>query len=103
RPEPDALARAVRAPLLKIFPPALLGRLVVVPYYPLPDAVLGDIVRLQLDRIARRIADNHKVTFTYDDAAVRLVGARCTEGGSGGRVIDALLTDTIPPTIRPGK
>src|SRR5262249_61479928 len=99
RPEPDALARAVRAPLLKIFPPALLGRLVVVPYYPLPDAVLGDIVRLQLDRIARRIADNHKVSFTYDDAAVRLVVSRCTEVESGGRMIDAILTNTILPRI----
>src|SRR5688572_6474110 len=64
RPDPEALARAVREPLLKVFPPALLGRLVVIPYYPLPDEILGDIIRLQLDRIARRIAEHHKVPFT---------------------------------------
>ena len=99
RPEPEALARAVREPLLKVFPPALLGRLVVVPYYPLPDTILGDIVRLQLDRIVRRIAEQHKVPFTYDDAVVKLVVSRCTEVDSGGRMIDAILTNTILPRI----
>jgi type VI secretion system protein VasG len=99
RPEPDALARAVRGPLLKVFPAALLGRLVVVPYYPLPDAILADIVRLQLDRIARRIAQNHKVPFTYDDDAVTLIASRCTEVESGGRMIDAIVTNTILPRI----
>jgi type VI secretion system protein VasG len=99
KPEPEALARAVREPLLKVFPPALLGRLVVIPYYPLPDEILGSIVRLQLGRIARRIAENHKVPFTYDDAAVKLVVSRCTEVESGGRMIDAILTSTILPRI----
>ena len=98
-PDPEALAKAVREPLLKVFPPALLGRLVVVPYYPLPDRILGDIVRLQLDRIARRIAEQHKVPFTYDDAVVKLVVSRCTEVESGGRMIDAILTNTILPRI----
>jgi type VI secretion system protein VasG len=99
RPEPEALARAVREPLLKVFPPALLGRLTVIPYYPLPDQVLGDIVRLQLNRIARRIADHHRVPFTYDDAVVKLVVSRCTEVESGGRMIDAILTNTVLPRI----
>jgi type VI secretion system protein VasG len=98
-PDPEALARAVREPLLKVFPPALLGRLVVIPYYPLPDTILGAIVRLQLDRIARRIAEQHKVPFTYDDAVVKLVVSRCTEVESGGRMIDAILTNTILPRI----
>jgi type VI secretion system protein VasG len=98
-PDPEALARAVREPLLKVFPPALLGRLVVIPYYPLPDTILGSIVRLQLDRIARRIAEHHKVPFTYDDAVVKLVVSRCTEVESGGRMIDAILTNTILPRI----
>jgi type VI secretion system protein VasG len=99
RPEPEALARAVREPLLKVFPPALLGRLVVVPYYPLADAILGDIVRLQLDRIVRRIGANHRVPLTYDDQVVRLVVSRCTEVESGGRMIDAILTNTVLPRI----
>ena len=98
-PDPEALGRAVREPLLKVFPPALLGRLVVIPYYPLPDTILGSIVRLQLDRIARRIGEQHKVPFTYDDAVVKLVVSRCTEVESGGRMIDAILTNTILPRI----
>jgi type VI secretion system protein VasG len=99
RPDPPALAQAVREPLLKVFPPALLGRLVVVPYYPLADEILGDIVRLQLDRIARRIAEHHKVPLRYDDAVVKLVVSRCTEVESGGRMIDAILTNTVLPRI----
>ncbi len=99
RPDAEALARAVREPLLKVFPPALLGRLVVVPYYPLPDQILGDIVRLQLDRIVRRIAEHHKVPFTYDEGVVKLVVSRCTEVESGGRMIDPILTNTILPRI----
>jgi type VI secretion system protein VasG len=54
-PEPDALSGALRQPLLEVFPPALLGRLLVVPYYPLSDEMLGQIVRLQLKRIQRRL------------------------------------------------
>jgi type VI secretion system protein VasG len=95
----EALARAVREPLLKVFPPALLGRLVVVPYYPLPDRILGDIVRLQLGRIARRIGEQHRVPFHYDDEVVKLIVSRCTEVESGGRMIDAILTNTILPRI----
>jgi type VI secretion system protein VasG len=98
-PDPGALTKAIREPLLKKFPAALLGRLVVVPYYPLSDAILGNIVRLHLDRIARRIADNHKIPFTYDEAAVNLVVSRCTEVESGGRMIDAILTNTVLPRI----
>jgi type VI secretion system protein VasG len=98
-PEPDEVAKALREPLLKVFPPALLGRLLVVPYYPLSDAMLGNIIRLQLGRIARRIAEHHKVPFTYDEAVVKLISSRCTEPESGGRMIDAILTNTMLPAI----
>ncbi|WP_332876511.1 type VI secretion system ATPase TssH [Massilia sp. S19_KUP03_FR1] len=98
-PEPDAIAKALREPLLKVFPPALLGRVVVIPYYPLNDAMLGAIIRLQLGRIARRVQDSHKIPFTYDDAVVALIASRCTEFESGGRMIDAILTNSVLPTI----
>ncbi|WP_250456010.1 type VI secretion system ATPase TssH [Caballeronia sp. ATUFL_M2_KS44] len=98
-PAPETLARALRPPLLDVFPAALLGRLVAVPYYPLSDAMMADIVRLQLGRIRRRVAENHGIPFDYDDDAVRLVVSRCTEAESGGRVIDALLTNTVLPRI----
>ncbi|WP_341317016.1 type VI secretion system ATPase TssH [Paraburkholderia sp. IMGN_8] len=98
-PAPDVLATALREPLLGVFPAALLGRVVTVPYYPLSDAMMANIVRLQLERIRHRIADNHGVPFEYDDDAVKLIVSRCTEAESGGRVIDALLTNTVLPRI----
>lgn len=98
-PDVEGLAQALRAPLLKTFPPALLGRIVTIPYYPLSDEMLGAIVRLQLGRIVRRIADNHKVTMSFDDAVVKLIADRCAEVESGARVVDAILTNTVLPTI----
>ncbi|MDN3920025.1 type VI secretion system ATPase TssH [Roseateles violae] len=98
-PAPEAIAKALREPLLQQFPAALLGRLSVVPYYPLSVGMLGQIVRLQLDRIGRRIAANHAIPFEYDDEVVALVVARCTEAESGGRVVDAILTNTVLPRI----
>ncbi len=98
-PDAEGLARACRKPLLEVFPAALLGRLVAIAYYPLTDAVLGDIVRLQLKRVAQRILDNHKVPFTYDDAVVDQIVSRCTELESGGRMIDSILTNTVLPRI----
>ena len=98
-PEPEGIAKALREPLLKKFPAALLGRLVVIPYYPLSDEMLANIVRLQLGRIAKRVAEHHKIPFTYDDDAVKLIVSRCTEVESGGRMIDAILTNTVLPAI----
>jgi type VI secretion system protein VasG len=98
-PDAGALARALREPLLDVFPPALLGRLVPVPYFPLSPAMLAKIVKLQLERIKRRIEDRYNVPFAYDDAVVQLVASRCTESESGGRVIDAILTNTMLPAI----
>jgi type VI secretion system protein VasG len=98
-PNPEGIAKALREPLLKKFPAALLGRLVVIPYYPLSDAMLANIVRLQLGRIARRVADHHRIPFTYDEDAVKLIVSRCTEVESGGRMIDAILTNTVLPAL----
>ncbi len=100
-PEPEGIAKALREPLLKVFPAALLGRLVVIPYYPLSATTMLDlIVRLQLKRIQKRIAEHHDVPFNYDDAVVKLIVSRCTEVESGGRMIDAILTNTLLPASR---
>jgi type VI secretion system protein VasG len=98
-PDPESMAKALRDPLLKIFPPALLGRLVTIPYYPLSDQMLGKIVRLQLDRIKKRVEARYKIPFEVGDDVVKLVVSRCTESESGGRMIDAILTNTMLPDI----
>ncbi|MCQ8117898.1 type VI secretion system ATPase TssH [Methylomonas rosea] len=98
-PEPEGIAKALREPLLKVFPPALLGRLVVIPYYPLNDEMIGAIARLQLGRIKKRVEESHKVPFSYDDDVIKLIASRCTELESGGRMIDAILTNTVLPKI----
>ena len=98
-PEPEALGTALRQPLLQVFPPALLGRLLVVPYYPLSDEMLGQIVRLQLARIQRRLKENHNILSDIDDSVVDQVVRRCTEVESGGRMVDAILTNTLLPQI----
>ena len=98
-PEPEGIAKSLREPLLKVFPPALLGRLVVIPYYPLNDEMIGSIARLQLGRIKKRIESTQKVPFSYDEEVIKLIASRCTELDSGGRMIDAILTNTVLPKI----
>ena len=98
-PDPESIARDLRQPLLEIFPPALLGRLVTIPYYPLSDTMLKAITRLQLGRIKKRIESTHKVPFDYDEAVIDLVVSRCTESESGGRQIDAILTNGMLPDM----
>ena len=98
-PDPAALADALQGPLMKVFPPALLGRLVTIPYYPLSDDMLARIVRLQLGRIKKRVEANHRIPFSYSDDAVGLIVKRCNNAEAGGRIIDAILTNTVLPKI----
>ncbi len=98
-PEPEEIAKALRQPLLEIFPPALLGRLVTIPYYPLSDEMLKAITRLQLGRIKKRVESTHKVDFDFDDEVIDLIVSRCTETESGGRMIDAILTNSLLPDM----
>jgi len=98
-PDADGLAKALRQPLLKVFPAALLGRLIVVPYYPLSQTMIENIIRLQLGRIQKRIEETRKIPVTYDQSVVSMVASRCTEVESGGRMIDAILTNTMLPAI----
>jgi type VI secretion system protein VasG len=95
----EELAAALRPELLKVFPPALLGRLVTIPYYPLSDKMLGGIVRLQLDRIGRRIKDNHDAAFIYGDDVVEHIVSLCNDPDSGGRMIDNIITNTLLPAL----
>jgi type VI secretion system protein VasG len=99
RPEPDGLVEALRPDLLKIFKPAFLGRTIVVPYYPITDDVMRQIILLQLGRVRSRLQENHRAHFTYDDAVVTSVLGRCTEVESGARNVDHIITRTLLPEI----
>lgn len=98
-PSSEGLAKALREPLLKVFPPALIGRLVTIPYYPLSDEILHTIIRLKLAKIARRVKQNHGAAFVYGEEVIQLIAARCNDVDSGARVVDAILTNTVLPAI----
>jgi len=98
-PDTDALAELLRPTLYKAFKPAFLGRMKVVPYYPISDDVLAEIITLKLGRIRDRVAINHKATFQWDNALVESVLARCTEVDAGARAVDHILNGTLLPQI----
>ncbi|QBG99209.1 type VI secretion system ATPase TssH [Xanthomonas oryzae] len=98
-PAADALAEALRPILMRSFKPAFLGRLKVVPYYPISDDVLAQIIALKLGRIRDRVATNHKAAFQWDQSLVEAVLARCTEVDSGARNVDHILNGTLLPEI----
>jgi type VI secretion system protein VasG len=91
KPDPEGISKALRGPLLKTFPAALLGRMVVIPYYPLSDEMLKSIIRLQLSRVQKRVLANRGVPLTYSDDVINLIASRCT--------VDAILTQTLLPEI----
>src|SRR6266404_1357213 len=98
-PNAEGLEKAMRGPLTKVFPDALLNRLVVVPYYPISKEILRSIIKLNLSRVQKRVLENHKVPFTYDDAVLELISKRCSELERGARMVDALITNTLLPEI----
>jgi type VI secretion system protein VasG len=98
-PGPDGLLKALKPELNKIFKPAFLGRMVMIPYMPVRDENLKQIIRLKLGKIQRRIHENHKIDLTYDAALIDEVAKRCTEVESGARNVDNILTNTLLPDI----
>ncbi|MCO6510976.1 MAG: type VI secretion system ATPase TssH [Aridibacter famidurans] len=99
RPDPTGLEEALRPELVKAFKPALLGRMVTVPYYPISDDVLKEIVKLQLGKITKRIFENHGAQFSYDDAVIDTVASRCTDVDSGARNVINILNGTLLPEM----
>ncbi|WKK18699.1 type VI secretion system ATPase TssH [Achromobacter insolitus] len=99
RPSPEALIERLRPPLLRQFSPAFLGRLVMVPYYPLGDSQINAIVNLKLGRLARRFERNHHARLGWDDAVAQSIAARCKEVDSGARNVDHILTQAVLPEL----
>ncbi|AWY21225.1 type VI secretion system ATPase TssH [Moraxella bovis] len=99
KPDIEGLATALREPLLQTFPAALLGRIQNIPYYPLNHEMMSHIITLQLNKVIKRMQDNHNITLSHDDAVITLIANRCQEIESGGRMIDAIITNHILPMI----
>jgi type VI secretion system protein VasG len=98
-PGPEGLVKALKPELNKIFKPAFLGRLVIIPYFPIRDESLKLIVRLKLAKIQRRLHETHKIGLTHDERLIDEVAKRCTEVESGARNVDNILTNTLLPEI----
>ncbi|BDC51588.1 ClpV1 family T6SS ATPase [Bryobacterales bacterium F-183] len=98
-PSPEGIVKAMKPELDKVFKPAFLGRMVIIPYYPVRDENLKKIIRLKINKIKKRIALNHKINLTYTEALVDEVAKRCTEVESGARNVDNILTNTMLPDM----
>jgi type VI secretion system protein VasG len=99
RPAAEPLTEAIRPQLLKVFKPALLGRMSVVPYYPISDEVMREIIKLQLARVGQRLLENHGAAFDYDEMVLDEIARRCQEVESGARNVDHILTRTLLPEM----
>jgi type VI secretion system protein VasG len=98
-PGPDGIAKALKPELDKIFKPAFLGRLVIIPYFPVRDEALKKIIRLKLGKVQKRIRENHRIDLNYNEALIDEVARRCTEVESGARNVDNILTNTLLPEV----
>jgi type VI secretion system protein VasG len=98
-PNSDGLVKALKPELDKTFKPAFLGRMVIVPYFPIRDEHLRRIIVLKLGKIQRRIQETHRVDLLYDDVLIETVAERCTEVESGARNVDNILTNTLLPEL----
>jgi type VI secretion system protein VasG len=98
-PSADGLVKALKPELNKVFKPAFLGRMVIIPYFPIRDEAMKKIITLKLAKIQRRLFENHRIRLTYDDALVEEVARRCTEVESGARNVDNILTNTLLPEV----
>lgn len=98
-PNAEGLEKAMRAPLTKVFPDALLNRLAVVPFFPISKEMLRIIIQLNLRKVEKRVRENHRIPFTYTDSVPELIAQRCTELERGARMVDAMITNTLLPEI----
>lgn len=98
-PTAESIEKAMRGPLVKVFPDALLNRLLVVPYFPISKEMLKLIIGLNLKKVERRVCENHKLPFTYDPSVPELIARRCTELERGARLVDATITNQLLPEM----
>ena len=98
-PTSEAIVTAMKPELNKIFKPAFLGRMLIIPFYPIRDEALRQIIVLKLAKVQKRLRENHKIELTFTESLIAAVAARCTEVESGARNVDNILTNSLLPEI----
>ena len=99
KPDVEELSEALKPYLTRVFPPALLGRIVTIPYFPLSNEVLAGITKLKLKSIVKRMKENHNATMVVSDEVLAHIVAQCNDPDSGGRMVDNIITNTILPDL----
>jgi type VI secretion system protein VasG len=98
-PDAAGLAEALMPELMKTFKPAFLGRVTLVPYFPLSPDIIKKIVELQLNRVRRRVQETYGAKFLWDGSLIDTIAARCTETSSGARNVEKILSRTLLPEL----
>ena len=98
RPTAEDLELAIRPQLSQHFKPALLGRMRVVPYYPIAGEVLDELVALKLARFGERL-QRRQLQFSHCPALVTHLSERCCDSDSGARLIDHLIEQHLQPLV----
>lgn len=98
-PDANTLIDQLKPSLYQQFKPAFLGRMQIVPYYPLHDELLIRIIQHKLAKIIQRIQQQYAMQVTYNEDVLELLLSRCTEVDSGARNIDHILNASILPAL----
>ena len=98
-PDLEELETALKPFQLEVFPPALLGRIVSIPYFPLGREVLSGIAKLKLRAVENRLKGAHGAVMTYADGVIEHIVEQCRDPDSGGRMIDNIITNSILPDL----
>jgi type VI secretion system protein VasG len=99
RPSLSALVEAIRPALLGAFPPALLARMQVIPYFPLAAEALHSIAVLKLEVLAQRLLQAHDIELRCEPQVLEFLAGRCRQGASGARMVNALIEQELAPGI----
>jgi type VI secretion system protein VasG len=98
-PSTEGLTKALKDDLLKVFKPAFLGRLNLIPYLPLDKDKLALITGLQLKRIEKRLQQHYRAQFSYSPQVIELIVNQCQDAGSGARTIHNILQNQLLPEL----
>ncbi|ELB2766418.1 type VI secretion system ATPase TssH [Vibrio alginolyticus] len=95
----NIIAEAIRATLNQHFKPALLARMSVLPFVPLSDEAMTEIIHHKLNKVSQRLQSHHKLSLSYEDSLVEFVLGNCRLAETGARNIDAVINRQLLPQL----